>query len=156
MRTAEGEGTAVEVYLPLATVGESPESEPPEVRSTDGRARVLVVDDEEAIREVASEMLEELGCRAVAVSGGREAVERYGEDPDSIDLVLLDLVMPDLSGKETYAALREIDPGVRVVLSSGYAFGSESEALMQAGARGFLQKPYQIADLGAVVRAALE
>jgi CheY-like chemotaxis protein len=103
---------------------------------------VLVVEDETAVRDVASLLLRRLGCRVTAVENGRQAVEAYRRPGSDVDAVLLDLVTSKMSGPQTYDALRSVDSRVRVLLASGYSREGDAQALLERGARGFIQKPY--------------
>jgi PAS domain S-box-containing protein len=150
-----GRGTTFKVYLPLAEheAGESDESSflVPE----GGTARILLVDDEEAVLDVASAMLERLGYQVKAVEGARRAVEHYRSHPDSVDLVIIDMVMPDMDGQDCFLALKELDPDVRAVLSTGYGMNGRAQAILDEGMVGFIQKPYDLYKLGTAVRSAL-
>jgi two-component system cell cycle sensor histidine kinase/response regulator CckA len=121
----------------------------------DGTETVLVVDDEEMVRELAREILECHGYRVLEASDGQEAVDVYAEKPDEIDLVLLDVTMPKLSGYEAMEQIRTIDPSARIVLASGYAVSS-SRASASSGVRAVLQKPYNLDKLARTVRRVLD
>ena len=96
---------------------------------------------------MAGRILEQLGYRVLAAAGGPQALEIYRRERDRIDLVILDMLMPGMGGAATFQQLKEIDPGVRVLLSSGYSLDGEAQQVMAAGARGFIQKPYRLAVL---------
>jgi len=117
---------------------------------------VLLVDDEEIVRAAGQRMLESLGHQVLLAEDGGRAVEIYREQADRVDLVLLDLVMPVMDGAEAFDRLQELDPGVRVVITSGHAKEEAAEVLLSRGALGFLQKPYAIDQLGAELAQALE
>ncbi|MBT3289625.1 MAG: response regulator [Victivallales bacterium] len=121
-----------------------------------GSETILLVDDEDMIWDVIIDMLQELGYAVLLAGNGLEAVEIYGENPGSVDLVLLDMVMPELDGHQAFLRLREIDPGVRVLLSSGYVSEEDVAGVLQGGAAGFLRKPYRMTDLARKVRAILD
>jgi CheY-like chemotaxis protein len=116
---------------------------------------ILLVDDEDMIWDVISAMLQELGYRVILAENGHEAVEIYQNNPGEIDLVLLDMIMPQMSGTEAFFLLKRLDPGVTVLLSSGYVSEDEIQEVLHAGAAGFLRKPYHIADLARKVREIL-
>ena len=90
---------------------------------------------------VGTKMIEKLGYRALAARNGQEALEIYRENRGRIDLVVLDMVMPGMGGGEVFDRLREIDPGVRVLLSSGYSINGQAQDILDRGCKGFLQKP---------------
>ncbi len=106
------------------------------------KGRVLVVDDEAPIRRLYVRWLAAMGFATVEAEGGKEAVDAFTSDTLGFDLVLLDMIMPDVSGFHTFELLREIDPTVRVVLCSGYRVDRQATIIMEAGAAGFLQKPF--------------
>ncbi|HSR54274.1 MAG TPA: PAS domain S-box protein [Acidobacteriota bacterium] len=115
---------------------------------------ILVVDDDGSIRELAAHMLEKNGYAVLTAKGGSQAIDLYRRQGHSISLVLLDMTMPQMDGKQTFRELLKLDPEVRVVLSSGYNEESVGE-LMEEGLSGFLQKPYRPRDLLQTVRRAL-
>jgi len=115
---------------------------------TDSKGTVLVVDDEEPVRQVASEILVYLGYSVVTASSGEEAIEgvRNGTKPD---VVLLDIIMPGMNGHQTLRALRQIEPDIPVLISTGYSDRSAAAVLIDEGADGFVNKPYHIETLAA-------
>jgi len=120
------------------------------------RTRVLLVEDEEALRDVTRQMLEDLGCQVAAFGDGAEAVRHFAKGPEAIDVVILDMVMPVLNGRETFRAMRAIRPGVRALIASGYSLEGETRAALEEGARGFVQKPYDTATLARKILEVLE
>jgi CheY-like chemotaxis protein len=106
-----------------------------------------VVDDEDIVRDMVQAMLSRSGYEVVAVPGGREAIETLRDAPETIDLVILDMVMPGLSGRETFLRVREARPGIPVVLCSGFGLNGEAQALLDEGVRAFLTKPYTMNEL---------
>jgi len=151
-----GEGTTFEVYLPRDEgAAQEPEEPVEQAEPVRGTGRILIVDDEEVVRAAASAMLKHLGYEVVSLADGEEAVLYYRHFGDSIDLVLLDMVMPGMGGHDCFAALKEIDPGVRVVLSTGFGLNDDAQAILDGGAQGFAKKPYRVADLSRVVAAVL-
>lgn len=114
----------------------------------DGRKRtILLVDDEDMIWDVLIDMLQDMGYNVLLAGDGKEAVSIYGSNPGGIDLVILDMLMPNMGGKETFFILKELDPDVRVLASSGYVSQEEIQDVMDAGAAGFLRKPYRMVEL---------
>ena len=120
-----------------------------------GSGTVLLVDDEETVRDVASEMLKMIGFEVIAAADGRDALEKYRQHGEQIDLVLMDLNMPNLNGEEAFHELREIDPEVRVILSSGFSEQEVTRKFMGKGLEGFVQKPYTLAALKNLVRTVM-
>jgi two-component system cell cycle sensor histidine kinase/response regulator CckA len=150
-----GQGATFSIYLPASRkeiVGEKIVTAAP----VKGSETVLVVDDERSVLDVSKDMLETLGYRVYVAGGGQEAVAVYAERKDKIDLVILDLIMPGLSGEETFDRLRGIDPEVRVLLSSGYTINTQARQIMDRGCLGFMQKPFHIQDLSRKLREVLD
>jgi DNA-binding NtrC family response regulator len=108
---------------------------------------VLVIDDEEAVREAVTDILEFEGLDVVTAVDGEHGIAQFQRHLDSIDLILLDLSMPGLSGAETFRQLKEIDPDVKVILSSGYDEAEATRLFVGKGLAGFLQKPYNLTSL---------
>jgi PAS domain S-box-containing protein len=151
-----GEGTEMKLYLPLAT---APEPAPASVGALpsagDFDASVLLVEDEDVVREVASEMLERLGCRVTTARDGKEAVALFGHCPNDFDVVVLDVVMPELSGRDTFAQLRALNPTIAAILASGYSLDGEVQGILDLGAAAFIQKPFRMAELEKVLSDVL-
>ena len=108
------------------------------------------------VLEVGSEMLKRLGYEVLTASGGRAGIETYRSNRDCIHLVVLDMIMPDLGGSETFDGLLDIDPNVKVLLSSGYSLVGQAREIMEKGCRGFIQKPFGIHDLAEKIRKILD
>jgi two-component system cell cycle sensor histidine kinase/response regulator CckA len=121
-----------------------------------GTETILLVDDEDAIIEIGRELLARLGYRVIPARSGEQAVEIYRKGGDQIDLVILDMIMPGMGGGDTYDQLREIDPLIRVLLSSGYSIDGQAKTIIDRGCNGFLQKPFTVADLSKKIRQILE
>jgi CheY-like chemotaxis protein len=157
-QSSPGAGTRFEIYLPRAEQTVSPESTPtaptsmPADEPADQRNTILVVDDEPAIRALARRILEMQGYRVLLAEDGISALEAYERRSHPIHLIVLDLTMPRLSGHDTYKRLREIDPSVRVLFSSGYSSDQLDDAEIGTG---FVSKPYRPDDLTRAVRQAL-
>ena len=116
---------------------------------------MLLVDDERTVRDVAADMLKAMGYNVLSARSGREAVELYKTRKGEISLVVLDIVMPEMSGREVFDRLRAVDPTVKVLLCSGYSIEREAEAMLDEGAAGFLQKPFNLKGLSESVRSIL-
>ncbi len=151
----EGKGSTFNIYLPVSPRSVTAESPSPE-RLTRGQATLLLVDDEEMILDVGRQMLTALGYEILTASDGKTALDLYTEQQNRIDLVILDMVMPEMGGGELFDRLRTIDPEVRVVLASGYSINGQAVKILQRGCSGFIQKPFTIHDLSEKVGIALE
>ncbi|MCG6926116.1 MAG: PAS domain-containing protein [Acidobacteria bacterium] len=152
-----GQGSSVKVLFPVGR-GEAPtvaEPAPEEEPAGPLRGTVLVVDDEEVVREVTREMLERDGLEVLTAGDGAEAIEVFRERQGQIVLILLDMTMPRMDGEETFRELRRLDPDVRVILMSGYNEQDTTSRFVGKRLAGFLQKPFTLQDLEARLRAAL-
>ncbi len=157
MESVPGEGTVFSVYFPRAGAAEEAESasvEPP--ATPPGRERILFVDDEAMIRELGRRVLENAGYTVTTAADGRQALDIFVRERARLDLVILDVTMPLLSGLEVLERMRELDPGVRVILSSGYPSGPRLNGPREARPAAFLQKPYRPDALSRVVRDVLD
>jgi two-component system cell cycle sensor histidine kinase/response regulator CckA len=154
----KGGGTTFSIYLP-ASKSKPPDVRVPSVGIATGTETVLLVDDEEMILEVGTQMLEALGYKVVIARSGREAIElvkRAQRLPSSPDLLILDMIMPDMGGKETLEHIREVNPDIKVLLSSGYSIDGQAKEIMEKGCDGFIQKPFDIKELSHKVREILD
>jgi two-component system cell cycle sensor histidine kinase/response regulator CckA len=152
--SSPGQGAAFTILLP-AVACEVESDILPAREIPLGTETILLVDDEEMILAVATDLLETLGYRVITVKGGLAALSVYAERGKEIDLVLLDLIMPDQSGKETFSQLKSMNPHVRVLLSSGYSLDDDAAAIMRKGCNGFIQKPFDLELLSNKIREVL-
>jgi DNA-binding NtrC family response regulator len=118
--------------------------------------RILFVDDEELVRDLTAEILRQLGHELIVCSGGQEAVQWYRKEWQTIDLVILDMLMPDLNGREVFVALKEVNPQVKTLVSSGYSEEGEAQDLLREGVSGFLQKPFLLDELAEKIRQVMK
>ncbi|MCF8128156.1 MAG: PAS domain S-box protein [Deltaproteobacteria bacterium] len=148
-------GSTFNLYLP-AFEKDFIEEKKPEDEAMRGSETVLFVDDEEMIAEVVEDWLQRLGYTALIAQNGREAVRMYEENKDRIDIVVLDMIMPDMSGGETFMWLKGINPDVKVLLSSGYSIDGKATEIMNQGCKGFIQKPFKMKELSKKLRDILD
>ena len=154
MQSTPGRGTTLVISLPLAEAASVPaERGRPQV--VGGAGRILVVDDEEAVRDMTTHMLSRLGYDVVACASASQAVQLFQERWRELDLVLLDLVLPEMNGRAVFEAMRRIDPTARIVLFSGYSADGDARVMLENGALGFLQKPFSATQLSEIVGGAL-
>ncbi len=151
----KGHGTTFSMYLP-ASEGKSLETKPSESSPLTGHETILIVDDEPLNTEAIKELLEELGYKIMTAQSGKKALELYREHPGEIQLVILDMIMPEMNGKETLVKLMETDKDVRVLLSSGYSINGEAKTILDLGCKGFIQKPFRVEELSRKIRAVLD
>lgn len=121
-----------------------------------GSETILLVDDEEIIADVGQEMLAKLGYEVFIARGGEQAVAMTMEKGRNIDLVILDMIMPDMDGGRTFDVLHELWPDLPVILSSGYAINGQATEIMARGCNGFIQKPFNIFELSQKIRGILD
>ena len=121
-----------------------------------GTETILVVDDEDMIKDLARDILARYGYTVLTAGSGEEAVEVYRRHKQKIAVVVLDIALPDVGGREVFRRIREIDPAAQVIISSGYNQERDATDLLKEGALIFVQKPYRIASLVAAVEEVLE
>jgi len=101
-------------------------------------------------------MLAKMGYHTLIAQGGQETIEVYRQHGDRIDLTILDMIMPDMNGQETYESLKKLNPAVKVLLSSGYSLNDQARKIMDLGCRGFIQKPFDVIQLSQKIREILD
>ncbi len=146
VESEKGKGSTFKIYLPAS---KRPLEKKSMVSSVlkGGKGTVLLVDDEDHIIQIGKDLLTAMGYEVFVASSGPEAIESYKQNRDKIDLVILDMIMPKVTGKEVYQRLKEIDPDVKVLLSSGYSLDGEAQEILDQGCDGFIQKPYRMKEL---------
>jgi signal transduction histidine kinase/CheY-like chemotaxis protein len=180
LRSAPGAGTTVSIYLPVAEAAADAEglgaslsgagrrvlsasspshpiaAEPPRrpSRPIPRRPIVLLIDDEPGVRVSTKRLLESEGYEVVAVESGEQGVAAYRQRPGEIAVVLLDMAMPGMTGRECFAQLRAIDPSARILIASGYSSSGEAQACLRDGALGYLSKPVARTALTAAIATA--
>ena len=155
VESEKGKGATFHILLPAVDAFPVAEEGGKESVAPGGREAILIVDDETINIEVISAMLEQLGYRAVSAGSGKEAVQLYRERVSAIDLVIIDAIMPGLSGKETFAILKDINPQVKAILASGYSLDELSSSMLEQGICAFIQKPFRFEDLAKKIKEAL-
>ncbi|MDC7232358.1 MAG: PAS domain-containing protein [Spirochaetales bacterium] len=145
-----GRGSSFYIYLPLDREGEE-QIIMPEAVPVRGEGHVLIVDDEKALRVTSSAILQKLGYQISVTANGQEAVDFVREHPGETDLVLMDMVMPVMSGLDCFRKLRAMEKNLPVILSSGFSHQEDVASLMQEGLNGFIRKPYNAAALSRAV-----
>ncbi len=150
----KGKGTTFNIYLPASGKVVPEEKEPPQ-QAIRGSETILLVDDQQTVLDVGKSMLEALGYRVYTAAGGREALEVYREQRQQIDLVILDMIMPGMSGGDAYLGLKEINPVIKAILSSGYSMNGDAVKILENGCNGFIQKPFNMSELSGKIREVL-
>jgi len=153
VKSAVGQGTTFTLYLPAS--GRQVVACKPEPETVKGSGTVLLVDDEEVIVEVASGMLKLLNYTVLTARSGSEALSLFTEQRERIDLVILDMIIPDMDGAQIFHRLKGIAPEVKVLLASGYSLKGKAAALLENGCSGFIQKPFNLQALSQKLEAIL-
>jgi PAS domain S-box-containing protein len=149
-----GEGAVFHVYLP-ATEAAATEAPPPPEELHQGSGTILLVDDEPVILEVVTAMVRKLGYGVLTAESGQAALALYRAHRDEVTLVILDMIMPEMNGGETFDHLKAIDPAVRVLLCSGYSIDGRASEILARGCNGFIQKPFDMGQLSEKIQAAV-
>jgi two-component system, cell cycle sensor histidine kinase and response regulator CckA len=153
-KTEVNKGTTFNLYFPLINGAQVKRNVEPKA-ATHGSARILIIDDEERIRLLLGEMLTNLGYASVEKKNGTEAVEYYCDHYQEIDAVIVDLVMPGMSGNECIKSLKKIDSSARIIISSGYNLVTDTQQILSKGIAGFIQKPFDLNELSQAIVEAL-
>ncbi len=150
-----GEGSTFSLYLPVFLDASTEKSLETTVDLIMGKGLVLVVDDEAMIRHTAKEILETCGYSVILATDGQEGLDIFRQRHREISVVLLDMLMPKMSGKETYLEIKKIDPNLKVLFSSGFKQDERVEEVLQLGVQGFVQKPYTLHVLSGAIHRVI-
>ncbi|MFH0995394.1 MAG: response regulator [Pseudomonadota bacterium] len=150
-----GTGTTFNIYLP-ASEQEVKNNEIAYDSILKGIETILLVDDEDKILDVERDLLSALGYTVIVATNGKQAIRLYETNPDKIDLVVLDMIMPGMGGGEIYDALRKVKPDVKVLLCSGYSQAGQASEILQRGCTGFIQKPFNASELSEKLREIID
>jgi PAS domain S-box-containing protein len=151
----KGQGTKFEIYLP-ASGKAVPTLKKANEKFVEGQETVLLVDDEEMIIDVGARMLKKLGYQVFTASNGKEAIDIFKKHQEKIDLIVLDMIMPQMGGGEAYDRIKKFKPDVKVLLSSGFSINGQASEILNRGCNGFIQKPFNLQNLSQNIRAILE
>lgn len=149
-----GKGTTFTIYLPVSKKKLVEKKE--DMAIVKGTGTILVIDDEENFRNLAESLLGSLGYKAILAEDGVKALKIYKEKKDKIDIVILDMIMPKMDGFETFKKIKNIDPNIKVIISSGYSEGGKVKKMLSEGALGYIQKPFTIYELSKIISEALK
>jgi len=156
VESKKGHGSTFEIYLPAASkkelikVRELPET------ILKGKETILLVDDEDMVLYAGEGMLKAMGYKVLLARSGKEAIELYKKNKDRIDIVLLDMIMPDMGGGETYDRMKDINPDIKVLLLSGYSIDGQAKEILERGCDSFIQKPFNMRQLSQRIRKILD
>lgn len=151
-----GRGTVFRVYVPAVAITKRAEhrgSTPPIERGTE---TILLVDDEEALRKLGASILTKFGYKVVTASNGKEGLDIYRRDPETISLIILDLIMPEMGGAECLEQILAIDASAKVMIASGYSADDQLDHVLEKGARKTLRKPYEARPMLELIRRVLK
>ncbi|MEA2083146.1 MAG: response regulator [Thermodesulfobacteriota bacterium] len=151
-----GKGTTFYIYLPASRKEVEAKEKRIHGETLKGAETVLLIDDEDMILDVGRGMLKELGYKVLTEKNGKKAVEVYKRQKDEIGLIILDMIMPDMSGGEVYDKIKEINPEAMVLLSSGYSINGQAKEILERGCDAFIQKPYGLQEISKKIREVLD
>jgi CheY-like chemotaxis protein len=158
-RSEENKGTSFFIYLPKSDKMPVPEGVQESIINQDTQANsetILLVDDEEMVTAVGQEMLEYLGYKVIVALSGQKAISIVKDRGEEINLVILDMIMPEMGGAETFEVLHKMHPQLPVLLCSGYSLDGKASEIMARGCDGFIQKPFDLDILSQRLRDILE
>ena len=152
----KGKGATFKIYLPASekAITQKRKRLPDDILN--GTETVLLVDDEIKILDIGREILEEMGYKVLVAENGNHAVKVFKEHKEAIDLVILDMVMPEMGGGEAFDRIREEEPQAKVLLSSGYSIDGQASNILERGCDGFIQKPFKMKELSVKIREILD
>lgn len=151
----KGHGAIFRLYLPATNKGVKKNKRVPD-KIVKGKETILFVDDERTVIEGCGGMLNKMGYNVSIARSGKEALEIYKRNSDKIDMVILDMIMPEMSGGETYDRLKEMAPDIKVLLASGHSIKGHATEILKRGCKGFIQKPFNMEALSIKIREILD
>lgn len=151
----KGEGNTNVMYSPASEKDNSKEKGRIE-GFLKGTETVLLVDDEDMIADVGKQVLVVMGYKVIIAKSGRQAIDKYERNQEEIDMVILDMIMPETDGGETFDNLKKLNPDIKVLLSSGYNVDGQATEILKRGCNGFIQKPFNMKQLSQKVREILD
>lgn len=156
LESAQGNGSSFTLLLPSSQQTIAPaEIVPKAISEQTVTGTVLVVDDEESLRDIASDLLAELGMKVITAENGRKAVDMVAKRKQEISLILLDMIMPELNGRDCYQEIKKIMPDAKVVICTGYAPREMMSELLEEGVLDVIRKPFRLSELKKVVHSCL-
>ncbi len=150
------DGSSFSIIIPLKQTSDNLDIPAEEEKLVMGNESVLLVDDEERILTVGREICKALGYSVVTASSGREALDIYKSQKEKINLVVLDMIMPEMNGLETFKELKKQNPEIKVLLSTGYSIDEKAQEMLKKGCKGYILKPYSVIDFSHKLREVLE
>ena len=154
VESEKGQGTIFKIYLP-AVDQDCDKASQSDTRLVVEKPTILLVDDEAMVLDVGVKMLKKIGYKVLEANSGLEAVEVYGKNKDAIDMVILDMILPEVNGGEVYDKIKEMNPNVKVLLSSGYSIDGQATEILNRGCDGFIQKPFSVRELSTKINGVI-
>jgi PAS domain S-box-containing protein len=151
-----GKGTTFKLYFPATTKKLKKASEKVEIADSKGKGTILIIDDDPVVREMWGDFLSRRGYRVITAEDGQRGIDIFRDQGADIDLIILDLIMPKVGGKEALTALRKMDPSIKIIVSSGYSESGQAKEILSEGVEGFIQKPALLTDLAEHVGQAFK
>ncbi|MEI6135075.1 MAG: PAS domain S-box protein [Desulfomonile sp.] len=151
-----GHGTTFKIYLPAVQTKKDIETPALDLDIPGGTETVLLVDDDEDISDLGATLLDNFGYQVITANNGEEALEIYQRKGAGISVIILDLIMPVMDGRRCLAGILRLNPNAKVIVASGYSEGGPANGVIKAGAKGFVQKPYNMRQLLTMVREVLD
>jgi CheY-like chemotaxis protein len=152
-----GRGTTFTVLFPASEKSIAEPRQPPgALPEARGKETILIVDDEPALRSLMRISLSERGYTVIEAEDGLEALELFRQHGKTIDMVVIDLIMPKLGGRETYLRLKQMNPDIRALFATGYGIDDQTQELLATGVLGIIKKPYEMASVESEIRRALD
>ncbi len=155
VQSEKGNGTTFSLYLPATDSKIAEKATDQHIEIVKGSETVLLVDDEDIILDIGTEILQKLGYTVLLADNGKKAVDIVRNNPDGIDMIILDMIMPVMNGSEALRIIKDIKPDAKVLLSSGYSLHSTAHEMLNDECSGFIQKPFSIEDLSKKIREIL-
>jgi len=155
VESTKNEGTTFSIYLPATEKRHEPDMTRIQ-QHTGGTETILLIDDEDMVLESGAMMLKRMGYKVLSAACGKASLDIYEARKGGIDMIILDMIMPDLGGGQTYDRLKKINPDVKVLLSSGYSIDGQAEEILKRGCNGFIQKPFTMEELSRKIREILD
>ncbi|WP_022666065.1 hybrid sensor histidine kinase/response regulator [Desulfospira joergensenii] len=149
-------GSSFSIILPLAEPLENVNFPSADQKLVLGNESVLLVDDEQRILTVGKEICKALGYKVITANSGKEALQIYKKKKEKINLVILDMIMPEMNGLETFLKLKKLNPDIKVLLSTGYSIDDKAQEMLKKGCKGYILKPYSVIDFSHKIREVLE
>jgi len=156
IKSEPGSGTRITMLIPSSDTDLVPATAPPLSVIKKGKGRILLVDDEALFRNSCAQLLKKLGYEVLIAKSGIEAVDLYRNSEEPVCLTILDLIMPDMDGVETFYKLKELDSNIKVLIASGYCNDKNIDRLLSSGAVGFVEKPFDLTQISTTIYKALE